>query len=83
MPGRAGRRRAGWLGRLTQRDWYLALVPYRWYVAVSAGAGAVALASGVILLLPHSPPRAMMADSRVPAGRPLRPASRWPARSQM
>ena len=26
----------------------------------------MALASGVILLLPHSPPRAMMADSRVP-----------------
>ncbi len=66
MPGTAGLRRVGWLGRITQRDWYLALVPYRWYVAVSAGAGAVALASGVILLLPHSPPRAMMADSRVP-----------------
>ena len=66
MPGLDGRRRAGWLSRITQRDWYQALVPYRWYVAVSAAAGAVALASGVILLLPHSSPPAMMAGSRVP-----------------
>lgn len=69
VPGPDQHRRAGWLGRLPQRDWYQALVPYRWYVAVSAGAGAVALASGIILLLPHSSPRAVMADSRA-ASRP-------------
>jgi Cellulose binding domain len=77
-PGRSRRRRAGWLGGLTQRDWYQALVPYRWYVAVSAGAGAVAVASGIILLLPHSSPRAVMADSRVasrPAATPSLPVA--------
>jgi Cellulose binding domain len=74
MPGPDGRRQPGWLSRLTQRDWYLALAPYRWYVAVSAAAGAVALASGVILLLPHSPPRAVMADSRVRTGAAATPS---------
>lgn len=70
-PGRSGRRRAarpGWLGRVTQQDWYQSLARYRWYVAISAGAGAMALASGVILLLPHQPGRAMVADSRSATG---------------
>lgn len=74
---RAGRPSPGWLGQITQRDWYLALARYRWYVAVSAGAGAMALASGVILLLPHQPGRAMTTDARsAPApARPSHPAS--------
>ncbi len=82
-PGLHGRRRAGrpaWLGRVTQQDWYLALARYRWYVAVSAGAGAMALASGVILLLPHQSGRAMMADARqVPGATRSRPASTSPS----
>ena len=82
-PGLHGRRRAGppgWLGRVIQQDWYLALARYRWYVAVSAGAGAMALASGVILLLPHQPGRAMMADARqVPGTTGSRPASTSPS----
>jgi hypothetical protein len=79
----AGQRRAarpGRLGRITQRDWYLALARYRWYVAVSAGAGAMALASGVILLLPHQSGRAMMADARpAPGTTGTRPASTAPS----
>ena len=81
-PGLHERRRAsrpGWLGRVTQQDWYLALARYRWYVAVSAGAGAMALASGVILLLPHQSGRAMMADARVPRTTRGRPASTAPS----
>ncbi len=75
----AGRRRAGrpgWLGQITQQDWYLTLARYRWYVAVSAGAGAMALASGVILLLPHQSGRAMTADAQpAPAATRSRPAT--------
>jgi hypothetical protein len=79
-PGLPGRRRPGWLGRVTQQDWYLALARYRWYVAVSAGAGAMTLASGVILLLPHQPGRPMMADARqVPGATRSRPPSTAPS----
>lgn len=82
-PGLHGRRRAGrpaWLGRATEQDWYLALARYRWYVAVSAGAGAMALASGVILLLPHHSAGTMMADARqVPGATRGRPASTPPS----
>jgi hypothetical protein len=73
------------LGRISQRDWYLTLARYRWYVAVSAGAGAMALASGVILLLPHHPGRAMMADAttapRVTGTQPASTAPRQAAAS--
>ncbi len=75
-PGPDRHRRPGWLSRMSQRDWYQALVPYRWYVAVSAGAAAVALASGIILLLPDSAPHAAMAGRRVtsrPAAVPSQP----------
>jgi cellulose binding protein with CBM2 domain len=73
QPGRGpGRRhqaaRAGWLGRATQQDWYLSLARYRWYIAVSAGAVAMVLASGVILVMSqHATTSAQspMADSRM------------------
>jgi cellulose binding protein with CBM2 domain len=82
---RRGRARPGWLGRVTQQDWYLALARYRWYLAVSAGAGAMALVSGVILLLPHQSGRAMMADARPVTGasgsRPSSAAPSQPAAS--
>ncbi len=75
--GGAGRP-AGWLGRVIQQDWYLALARYRWYVAVSAGAGAMALASGVILLLPHQPGRAsdVLVLEPASAGAQLAPGGR-------
>ncbi len=83
-PPSLGRRRRtarpGRLNRITQQNWYLALARYRWYVAVSAGAGAMALASGVILLLPHQSPRAMMADARsVPGAARTRSATATPS----
>jgi len=72
QPGRGpGRRRAprpGWLGRATQQDWYPTLARYRWYVAISAGAVAMVLASGVILVVAqHSTASAQSpaADSRL------------------
>jgi len=76
-PGPGRRRRAGWLGRISQQDWYQSAARYRWYVAISAGAGAMALASGVILLLPHQSGRAVDADSRSATG--ARPASTAPS----
>jgi Cellulose binding domain len=81
-PGRSGRRRAarpGWLGRVTQQDWYESVARYRWFVAISAGAGAMALASGVILLLPHQSGR-MTADAGPASGATgTRPASTAPS----
>lgn len=50
----------GWLAATARQPWYLTLSRYRWYVSIGAGAGVMALASGVILILPRQPPTAMM-----------------------
>ena len=77
-PGPGRRRRPGWLGRVSQQNWYQSAARYRWYVAISAGAGAMALASGVILLLPHQSGR-MTADTGPASGAAgTRPASTAP-----
>ncbi len=45
---------------MARQPWYVALSRYRWYVSIGAGAGVMALASGVILIRPRQPPTAMM-----------------------
>jgi hypothetical protein len=45
---------------MARRPWYVALSRYRWYVSIGAGAGVMALASGVILILPRQSPTDMM-----------------------
>ena len=49
-----------WLTAMARQPWYVALSRYRWYVSIGAGAGVMALASGVILILPRQSPTAMM-----------------------
>jgi len=49
-----------WLTAMARQPWYIALSRYRWYVSIGAGAGVMALASGVILILPRQSPTDMM-----------------------
>jgi Cellulose binding domain len=61
-PGLAARRRwLGWLDAAALRGWLDAGARHPWYVALGVGAGFMALASGVVFLLPNQASRSMSA----------------------
>jgi Cellulose binding domain len=63
-----------WLDAAARRQWLAAATRHPWYVAFSVGAGFMALASGVIFIVPGQSPRAMVTGcGLVPCGAAVRP----------
>jgi hypothetical protein len=63
-----------WSGRPARRRWLDAAARHPWYVALTVGAGFMALASSVIFIVPDQSPRTMMTGcGLVPCGAPPRP----------